>query len=70
MTRIAPNTVANDEKWPVSEPEPRRGHLEHAKGAHSVSRLAKTPADQRFDVWLQKQLRVMYEIEASPAEPD
>jgi hypothetical protein len=66
--------VANDEKWlptaPVFEPDPRRGHLEHTKGTHSVSKLAKTPADHRFDVWLQKQLQAMYEIEASPAEPD
>jgi hypothetical protein len=26
--------------------------------------LAKTPLDRRFDMWLAKQLRAMYEIES------
>ena len=37
-------------------------------GAVGLGRLgAKAPADQRFDMWLEKQLHAMYEIASEPS---
>lgn len=48
---------------PALEPGAGPGNLEPTKAALPARKLAKTPADQRFDIWLEKQLHDMYEIE-------
>ena len=40
------------------------GHGSAANGP--IRQNAKSPADQRFDMWLEKQLHAMYEIASEP----
>lgn len=52
---------------PASQLRPKSGdYPEPAKAAPPSRKLAKTPADQRFDMWLEKQLHAMYEVESEP----
>ncbi len=62
--------MANDDKRhtpsPASEPGPEPGNPEPAKATFLASKLAKTLTDQRFDMWLERQLNTMFEIDSEP----